>query len=109
MKKSEQTFVVKFVSLTSLGSRAIQKELTAALGSTVYSLIQIKEWDVCFETGDLLCEDHSRLSRSPHVLGKALSHFLEELPFATARVIVEYFGQSKYAIKEILQRDLGLR
>jgi hypothetical protein len=51
------------------------------------------------------------------VLGKALSDFLEEFPFASAAIIAEQFNQSinqsinqsKSTIKEILQRELGLQ
>jgi hypothetical protein len=42
-------------------------------------------------------------------LGKALSDFFEEFPFVTAGIIVHYFGQSKYTIKDILQYELELR
>jgi hypothetical protein len=109
MEKSEQRFVVKFLFLKGLGSKAIHTELTAVLGSTVYSLPQIKIWHVRFATGDLSCEDYLKPGRSPHVLGKALSDFFEHSPFASAGVIAEHFGQSKHIIKEILERELGLR
>jgi hypothetical protein len=43
MEKSEQKFIVKFLFLKGLGSKTIHRKLTAVLGSTAYSLTQIKE------------------------------------------------------------------
>jgi hypothetical protein len=83
--------------------------LTAVVGSTTYSLTQIKEWRACFKAGDLSCEDKVRYGLFPHVLGKALSDFLEEFPFATTGVIAQHFNQSKPTIKEILQQELELQ
>jgi hypothetical protein len=37
------------------------------------------------------------------VLGKTLSDFLEEFPFATAEVIAQDFSKSRNIIKNILQ------
>jgi hypothetical protein len=109
MEKSEQKFIIKFFFLKGLGSKAIHRELIAVLGSTAYSLTQIKESRACFETGDLSYEDQIMLGHPPQVLEKALSHFLEQFPFTIAEIIAKNFGQSKNMIKEILQRELGLR
>jgi transposase len=108
MEKSEQRFVIKFFFFKGLGAKAIHKKLTAVLSSTAYSLSQVKEWRARFATGDLLCQDQFRTGRPPHVLGKALSDFLEEFPFACIAIIAEQFNQSKSTIKEILQQELGL-
>jgi histone-lysine N-methyltransferase SETMAR len=109
MDQSELRFVIKFLFLKGLGAKAIHKELTAVLGPTAYSLTQVKEWRSRFAAGDFSCEDQIRSGRPPHVLGKPLSDFLEEFPFASAGVIAQYFNQSKTTIKEILDRELGLR
>jgi hypothetical protein len=106
MEKSEQRFVVKFFFLKCLGSKEIHSKLTAALGIAACFLIEITEWRVRFETGDLSCEDWRRPDRCPDVLGKALADFLEESPFATARAIAQLFNQSKHIINETLQREL---
>jgi hypothetical protein len=55
--------------------------------------------------------DKFRADRSLHILRKALSDFLEEFHFATAGVLAEHFNQStcKPTIKEIIQRELGLK
>jgi AraC-like DNA-binding protein len=45
----------------------------------------------------------------PHVLGKALSDFLEEFPFVSAGIIAQNVGKSKSTLKQILKRELGLR
>jgi hypothetical protein len=42
-------------------------------------------------------------------LGKPLSDFLEEFPFANVSLIAQYFGLSKPTIKDIIERELGLR
>jgi hypothetical protein len=89
MEKSEQRFVIKFLFLKGLGAKAIHRELTAVLASTAYSLSQGKEWRARFAIGDLSCQDQFRTGRPPHVLGKALSDFLEEFPFASAAFIAE--------------------
>jgi transposase len=109
MEKSEQRFVIKFLFLEGLGVKAIHRKLTAVLASTAYSLSQVKEWRARFATGDISCQDQFRTGRPPHVLAKDLSDFLEEFPFTSAAVIAEQFNQSKSTIKEILQREFGLR
>jgi transposase len=103
MEKSEQRFVIKFLFLKGLGAKAIHRALTAVLASTAYSLSQVKEWRARFATGDLSYQDQFRTGRPPHVLGKTLSDFLEDFPFASAAIIAEQFNQSKSTIKEILQ------
>jgi transposase len=104
MEKSEQRFVIKFIFLKGLGAKAIHRELTAVLASTAYSLSQVKGLRARFATGDLSCRDQFRTGRPPHVLGKALSDFLEEFPFASAAIIAEQFNQSKSTIKGIMQQ-----
>jgi hypothetical protein len=42
MDESEQRLVVKFFFLKGVGSKGIHREITAVLGSTAYSWIQIK-------------------------------------------------------------------
>jgi hypothetical protein len=109
MEKSEQRFVVKFFFLKGLGSETIHRELTIVLGSAAYSLTRIKEWRARFKAGNHSCEDQFRPSRLPHVLGKALSDFLEEFPLATAGIIAQHFNQSMPTINEILRGSLGSR
>jgi hypothetical protein len=61
-----------------------------------------------FAGGDVSCQNQFRAGRALHILGKALSDFLEEFPFATAGVLEQHFNQSKPTIKEVLQRERGL-
>jgi hypothetical protein len=109
MEKSEQRFVVKFFFLKSIGCKIIHRKLTTVLGSTVCSSTQIKELCARFKAGDLSCEDKFRPGRPLHVLVKALSDFLEDFPFAIAKVITSHFNQSKSTIKEILQWEPELQ
>jgi hypothetical protein len=89
--------------------KAIHRKLTTVLVSIANSLNQVKEWRDHFATGEISCQDEFRPGRLPHVLGKALSDFLEEFPFASVEDIAQHFGQSKHIIKEILQQELWLR
>jgi hypothetical protein len=82
--------------------------LTAVIGSTSYSLTQVKEQRIRFNADNLSCEDKFRPGRPLHVLVKTLSDFLKEFPFKTAGIIVKHFNQSKPTIKAILQQELGL-
>jgi hypothetical protein len=84
MEKSEQRFIVKFFFFKSFGPKIIRRNVTSVLGSTADSLTQIKEWRARFKACYLSSEDTSRPDCPPHVLGKALSDFLEEFPFVIA-------------------------
>jgi hypothetical protein len=44
-----------------------------------------------------------------HVLRKPLSDFPEEFPFASAGVIAQHFDLFQSPIKDIIERELGLR
>jgi transposase len=109
MQNSEQGFAIKFFFLKRFDSKPIHRKLTAVLGSTAYSLTQIKEWRARFKAGDLSCEDKFRSGRPPRILGKAISYFLGEFRFGTAGIIAHHFTQSTPTIKEVLQREFGLQ
>jgi hypothetical protein len=61
MEKSEQRFIIKFFFMKGLGAKATHKELTAVLGTTAYSLHEVKEWRARFAAGDLSCQTNSEL------------------------------------------------
>jgi hypothetical protein len=109
MDKSEQRFIVKFFFLKCLGAKAIHRELTAVLDSTAYSLSQATGWRGRLATDKLSRQDEFRRGSPPHVLGKALTAFLEEFPFGSAAVTAKQFSQSKSIVKEILRQELGLQ
>jgi hypothetical protein len=77
MAKPEEGIVVKFFFHKDFDSKAIHKELTAVLGSTAYSLTEIIEWRTRFEDSEFLYRNESRAGNPPHILGKAVSDFLE--------------------------------
>jgi hypothetical protein len=108
MEQSEERFVIRFFFLKGLGAKTIHRELTAVPVSTAYILSQVREWRARFATGGLSCQDEFRDGPAPHVLGKALTAFLEKFPFASVAIIAEHFNQSKSTVKEILQPELGL-
>jgi hypothetical protein len=53
--------------------------------------------------------NQAKPGRPLHVLGEPLAEFLEQFPFASAGSIAEHFGLSKPTIREIIERELGLR
>jgi hypothetical protein len=87
MEKSEQRFVIKFFFVKAVGAKATHRELTTVLGHTAYLLREVKEWCARFAAGDLSCQEQFKAGRPFHILGKALSDFLEEFPFAIAGVL----------------------
>jgi hypothetical protein len=110
MEKSEHRFVIKFLFLKGLPPpKKIHRELCSVLGSTAYSLSQVRNWCTRFTDGDLTCIDQSRAGCSRHMLGMNLGQFLEEFPFTTARLLAQHFGESKHTIEQIFNRELGLR
>jgi hypothetical protein len=109
MEQLKQRFIGKFFFLKDLDSNIIPKKLTVVLSSTVYSLTQINEWSARIKASNFSCEDKFRPGHLPHVLGKALSDFLDEFPSATAGVIAQHFSLSKPTIKEIFQQEFGLQ
>jgi hypothetical protein len=68
---------------------------------------QIKKWIVWFKQGEKTYEDQSQTVRLSHFLGQPLRDFLQELPFTTAIMIAQHFDESRHAIKQILQWELG--
>jgi hypothetical protein len=57
----------------------------------------------------LSCLDAPRTGRPSLTLELQLAAFLQKYPFANARVLMQYFLTSVSTIKEILQRELGLK
>jgi hypothetical protein len=70
-----------------LGMKASHRKLTAVFGSTAYPLSQVKELRARFGTGELSYQDVFRSGLPFHVLGKSVSDFLEEFPFAQTEFI----------------------
>lgn len=109
MDKEEQRFVVKYFWLQGWGAKRIHQELTGTLGADAYGVSQIKVWLQRFKSGDLGCRDLPRVGRPPLTLGTQLEAFLQKYPFASARVIAKHFLTNAHTVKEILQRELGMR
>jgi hypothetical protein len=99
MEKSHQRFVIKFLFLKGLFPKIIHKKLYSFLGSTAYSLFQVRNWCTRFTEGDLTCIDQSRAGRPRHVLGTDLSQFFGELPFAIAELLAQHFSESNHTLK----------
>jgi hypothetical protein len=81
----------------------------STLGDDSYAVSQIKIWLQKFRNGDLSCKDSPRSERPLLTLGPQLEAFLQKDPFASTRVIAQHFLTTVPTIKDILQRDLGMR
>jgi transposase len=91
------------------GSEKSQEELVTMLGANTYSRSQIKIWLQKFRNGDLSCKDAPRTRRPLLTLEPQLAASLQKYLFATARALAQHFLTSVPTIKEILQRELGLK
>jgi hypothetical protein len=109
MEKEDQRFVMKFLWLKSWGAKRIHEELMSTLGDDSYVVSQIKIWFHKFRNGDLSCKDSPRSRQPLLTLGSQLEVFMQKYPFASARVIAEHFLMTVPAIKDVLQRELGMR
>jgi hypothetical protein len=109
MEKRQQRFVIKFFWLREYHSRQTHQELFATLGSDAYSEDSVQYWVVHFESGDISCEDISRAGRPLTDLAELFCLFLQDYPFASARMLSRHFGVCATTVKDILARDLGLK
>jgi histone-lysine N-methyltransferase SETMAR len=109
MEKEEQRFVIKYFWMKNWGAKKIYQELVTTLGADAYSRSQIKIWLQKFKNGDLSCMDLPRPGRPLLTLGPQLDAFLQKYPFASARELAHHFLTSVPTIKEILQRELGMK
>jgi hypothetical protein len=109
MEKHEQRFVIKFFWMRGLAPSAIYQELQNTHCSTAYSEDSVENWVRRFLSGDTSCADLPRAGRPPTDLSEPLRKFLNDFPFATARMMSRQFSAHPTTIKEILRRDLGLK
>jgi hypothetical protein len=109
MEKEEQRFVMKFLWLKDWGAKRIHEELMNTLGDDSCAISQIKIWLQKFRNGDLSCKDYLRSGRPLLTLGLQLEAFMQKYPFASARLIAQHFLTTVPTIKDILQRELGMR
>jgi hypothetical protein len=92
-----------------MGIEKVHQELMGTLGDDADGLSQIKIWLQRFRTGDLSCNDLPRAGRPLLTLGPSVVAFVQKHPFANARKIAKHFLTTPYAVKEMLQRELGMR
>jgi hypothetical protein len=90
-------------------SKSIHQELMSAAGDDSYGPSQIKILLQRFRAGDLSCNDLPRVGRRPLTLGLQVQAFLQKYPLASARIIAKHFLTIASTVKEILQRELGVR
>jgi hypothetical protein len=62
-----------------------------------------------FRNGDLSFKNTPHTGRPALTLGSQLTAFLQNYPFASAWVLAHHFMTSMSTMKEILQRELGLK
>jgi hypothetical protein len=87
----------------------IDHELLAALGGDAYSEDSVQYWVARFESRDTSCEDLSRLGRPLTDLAEPFRLFLQDYPFASAGMLSYHFNVCATTVKEILDRDLGVK
>jgi transposase len=109
MEKEEQRFVIKFLWRKGWRAKRIHKELISTLGDDSNGVSQIKIWLQKFSNGDLSCKDSLRSGRPLLTLGPRLEAFMQKEPFVSAKVIAQHFLTTVPTIKDILQRELGMR
>jgi hypothetical protein len=83
----------------------------ATLGSDACFENSVQYLVARFESGDTSCEDISRPGRPFTDLTEPCRLFLQDYPFAIARILSRYFSVCVCAttVKEIFTRDLGLK
>jgi hypothetical protein len=81
----------------------------STLGDNSCAVSQIKIWLQKFRNGDLSRKDSPRSGRPLLTLGPQLEAFMQKCPLASARVIAQHFLTTVPMIKDILQRELGMR
>jgi hypothetical protein len=109
MEKDEQRFLIKYLWMKRWGTKRIHEELLTTFGVDPYGPPQIKIWLERFKTGDLSGQDLPRAGRPLLTIGPQLKAFLEKYPFSSSRVIAQHFLVTIPTLKEILQRELGMR
>jgi hypothetical protein len=109
MEKEEQRVVMKFLWLKGQGAKRIHEELMNILGDDSYAVSQTKIWLQKFRNGDLSCKDSPHSRRPLLTLGPQLEAFMQKHPFASARVITQHFFTTVLTIKDIPQRELGVK
>jgi hypothetical protein len=109
MEEFEQRFVIKFLFIKDLRSKAIHSRLDAALAAVARSLTQVEEWIGRFKTGDSSCQDHCCTGRPSSDLAEALCNLLKEFPFAPSKFLAGRLVASKVTMARVLRNDLGLR
>jgi hypothetical protein len=100
---------LKFLWLKSWGAKRIHEELMSTLGDNSYAVSQIKIWLQKSGNGVLSYKDSPRSGRPLLTLGPQLEAFIQKDIFASARVIAQHFLTTVPTIKDILQRELGMR
>jgi hypothetical protein len=108
-REKEQRFPIKCFWMKNWGSKKIHQELRITLRPDAHGRFQIKTWLRQFGNGDLSWKDAPPTGHPPLTLGWQLAAFLQKYHFASARVLARQFLTSIPVIKEILQRELGLK
>jgi hypothetical protein len=90
-------------------AKSIYHGLTGTLGNDAYRPSPIKIWLKRFESDDLCCNDLPRARRPLSTLGPQLEGFLQKHPIASAGVTAHLFFTTVATVKDILQRELGMR
>jgi hypothetical protein len=109
INRIEPRVMVKYFFLKRYESKLIHKKLVSTFQENAISLSIVKNWLKRSKSGDLSCGDEKRPGIPLISLGSALQRFLKKFPFASSRVIAAHFSLDRVTIKNILDREPGLR
>jgi hypothetical protein len=101
--------VIKFLWLKGCSAKRIHEELMSTLGDDSCGVSQIKIWLQKLSNRGLCCKDSPRSGRLLLTLGPQFEAFMHKYTFASARAIAQQFRTMVPTIKDILQRELGMR
>jgi hypothetical protein len=101
--------VMKYFWMSDRGAKRIHQELVTTPGDDANRPSQIKIWLQKFRNGSLSCKEVPRPGRPPLTRGPQPSTFLEKYPFSSARVIAQHFFTIAPPIRDIFQRELGMK
>jgi transposase len=90
-------------------SKKIHQELVTTLKTDACGRFQIKTWLQKFRNNDLSSKNTPRTGRPPLTLRQQLATFLQKYPCASVRLLAQHSMTSAPTIKEILQREMGLK
>jgi hypothetical protein len=109
-REGQRFVIIKVFRMKGWGARLTHQQSTNTLANGADGPSEIKIWPQTLKCGDLSCKNLPRAGRQPLTLAPQLEAFLlQKYPFASARVIAQHFLTTVRTVKDILQRELGMK